>query len=97
MKTIESEIINRLRLPLMLLVVLLHSNIKNVLNYKSGGIIDASNVYTLYGFISYFFTGVLGRVAVPLFFLISGYLFFRWANSLDGVFIKRKYSHVFAR
>ena len=37
MKTIESEIINRLRLPLMLLVVLLHSNIKNVLNYKSGG------------------------------------------------------------
>lgn len=33
MKTIESEIINRLRLPLMLLVVLLHSNVKNVLNY----------------------------------------------------------------
>lgn len=37
MKTIESEIINRLRLPLILLVVLLHSNIKNVLNYKSVG------------------------------------------------------------
>lgn len=38
----------------MLLVVLLHSNVKNVLNYM-GGVIDASNVYTLYGFLSYFF------------------------------------------
>ena len=89
MKTIESEIINRLRLPLMLLVVLLHSNVKNVLNYM-GGVIDASNVYTLYGFLSYFFTGVLGRVAVPLFFLISGYLFFRWVNCFGWSVYKKK-------
>lgn len=40
MKTIESKIISRLRLPLMLLVVMLHSNIGSVVDYQCGGAIS---------------------------------------------------------
>lgn len=57
-----------------------------------GGNIDASERYVIYGFISYLFTGVLGRTAVPLFFLISGYLFFCRANSFGWNVYKKKIS-----
>lgn len=37
MKSIESEIISRLRWPLMALVVLIHSDVVQVVDYKWGG------------------------------------------------------------
>lgn len=37
MKSIESEIISRLRWPLMAMVVLLHSSVKQATDYHTGG------------------------------------------------------------
>lgn len=57
-----------------------------------GGQIYAPDVYHVYGFVSYFLGGVVGRIAVPLFFLISGYLFFRWTEGFSWEIYKGKIS-----
>lgn len=90
MKSIESEIISRLRWPLMALVVLIHSDVVQVVDYKWGGQILAPEVYPIYGFIRYFLCDVVGRIAVPVFFLISGFLFFRWTNDFSLAVYKKK-------
>lgn len=91
MKNIESEIISRLRLPLMFLVVLIHSDIVFVFDFQNfGGIINASENYRVYGFIRYFLCDVIGRPAVPLFFFISGYLFFRSTDEFSWNIYKKK-------
>lgn len=92
MKSIESNIISRIRWPLMTLVVLIHSEINEVTDYSDGlgGVISAPDVYTLYGFVRYYLCDVVGRVAVPLFFLISGFLFFRWTDEFSyDIYIKK--------
>ena len=59
---------DRLRFPLILMVVFIHAQFS-----IQGDPLDAS----LYGVVSHFFTVVISQVAVPLFFFISGCLYFR--------------------
>jgi surface polysaccharide O-acyltransferase-like enzyme len=56
----------------MLLVVILHAN-NMVINLSSGNIIVPKGYNS---FIQDFFTQGIARIAVPLFFIISGYLYF---------------------
>lgn len=62
----ESQIIRFLRLPLILLIVSIHSQI-----YFSG----ITDLFPIFCKIQFFFTQI-ARVAVPLFFFFSGYLYF---------------------
>ena len=69
-----SESINMLRFPLAILVVFVHS---------FGADIDVSELHArgltglaVYDYIRLFFSVVIARSAVPLFFIISGYLLF---------------------
>lgn len=70
-----SESINMLRFPLAILVVFVHG---------FGADIDVSELHTsgltglvVYDYIRLFFSVVIARSAVPIFFIISGYLLFR--------------------
>lgn len=70
-----SESINMLRFPLTILVVFVHG---------FGADIDVSELHAsgltglaLYDYIRLFFSVVIARSAVPIFFIISGYLLFR--------------------
>lgn len=69
-----SQRITRLRFPLVLFVVLIHSS--GVPFGGRGGVFPAGFPLWVEGF-QVLLSEVLARVAVPLFFGISGYLFFR--------------------
>ena len=88
----DSFIIKALRFPCAFLVVMIHS-------FKCGGNIQEtiSPIYSngFYDFIRILFSQGISRVAVPLFFLISGYLFFskledRWSWSIYKEKIKSR-------
>ena len=56
-----SDIIKALRLPLTILVVMIHSDTSRILEYSSSAV--------------YYLSTTLTAAVVPSFFLISGYLF----------------------
>lgn len=76
--TIESYTIDLLRFPMAVMIMLLHSSftheLKNGISIFDG--IDAP----VYEFIDKLFVGNITNIAVPLFFMISGYLFFLKTN-----------------
>lgn len=69
MKPIDSKIISLLRFPMIIGVVMIHSgiSIKNIDNYYIYNYLVDKGII-----------GTLTRLCVPLFFFISGYLF--WIN-----------------
>lgn len=75
-KKIDSALINFVRFPLAFMVVMLHSYVAvygfhiSQVDYTS---LSGADVYSLVGIT---FSHVLTQVAVPLFFFISGYLFY---------------------
>lgn len=67
MQAIDSRIISFLRFPMIVGIVLIHSGVD----------IDGISSYPLYEYVvTRGIIGTITRVCVPLFFLISGYLFF---------------------
>lgn len=70
-ETIQSKVIDFLRFPMIVGIVLLHAFLESI---KGLGIPD--NGVPVYHSLSFFISRVLVYVAVPLFFFISGYLFF---------------------
>lgn len=83
-----SKTISFLRFPLTVGVVFIHFNIA-----KSGFIMQGVR-YGLdnpnwYYYIIYFFSDVLPRVAVPLFFIISGFLFFYHKDFNKSVYLEK--------
>lgn len=69
-----SKTITYLRFPLIAGVVFIHFNIAE--GFNIGGIEYGVDNFELYYYFVSFFSGVLPRIAVPLFFFISGFLFF---------------------
>lgn len=69
------EMIKFLRFPLMVMVVMIHAQMSRI---SMGGGIYEFNVETfpIYSNISYFVSKLISRIAVPCFYLFSGYLFF---------------------
>ena len=72
---ILSQTIAFLRFPLIVGVLLIHSNPEKVAIIKGMNIISPDG-HWFYDNISYLFSHIFAAVAVPLFFFISGYLFF---------------------
>lgn len=74
---LQSQTIMWLRLPLVLLVLLIHVNPQNQEIFTSIQTIDVShltiaNIYSIIGRLGFYFS----QVAVPFFFFTSGYFFF---------------------
>jgi surface polysaccharide O-acyltransferase-like enzyme len=82
--TLQSQVIDLLRFPLIIGVVFIH-NASSTLSIH-GVEFGSSASLPMHYACSQLFSQVLGRVAVPLFFLISGFLFF-----LNVDFSKRTY------
>lgn len=64
-ETLQSKVISFLRFPLMVGVIFIHTQLPN-----------ANNDFQCYGSVSFILSNIIARVAVPLFFLCSGFLFF---------------------
>ena len=66
------EVIETMRFPLIFLVVIIH-----MVGFDSPRIDFNGGAWSFYIFISEMFSHNLGRIAIPLFFIFSGYFFFR--------------------
>lgn len=69
-KALISKTIHFLRFPLIVGVILIHSSLDDIINPL---VVQQFNIYH---YCSYLISGILSQTAVPLFFFISGYLFF---------------------
>lgn len=72
---LQSKVISFLRFPLIVGVLLIHSHPHSV-TIAGISIVDGQNL-TVYSCIRFLFSNVLAATAVPLFFFISGFLFFK--------------------
>ncbi len=77
---LQSKVISFLRFPLCIGVVLIHVGV----NTKD------CPIHPLYGSIQYFFAQILARIAVPMFFMFSGFLFFYKLEKLTLPLYKEK-------
>lgn len=73
-KDLISQTICFLRFPLIIGVILIHADLSTI-PIDSNECINNID-YPIYTQISYFFSQIISRIAVPLFFFISGFLFF---------------------
>ena len=71
---LQSKTISFLRFPLIVGVVFIHSMFKSVI--FNGVDVMQTGSFPFYTTIAYLFSEILARIAVPLFFFISGFLFF---------------------
>jgi fucose 4-O-acetylase-like acetyltransferase len=85
--TLQSQVIDLLRFPLIVGVVFIHATLRCVT--VSGIELGSADVFPLYHLCDSLFVEVLGGVCVPLFFLISGFLFF-WNVDFNGRSYLRK-------
>lgn len=72
----EYEVISFLRFPLTVLVIFIHAWGKGMIingEYLDFGLLN----YPVFNNIAYIFSEILGRISVPTFFMISGFLLFR--------------------
>ncbi|ADV44273.1 acyltransferase family protein [Bacteroides helcogenes] len=79
---LQSQTISFLRFPLIVGVVLIHSHFNEVV--INGVDFMKSDNFPVYTTISYLFSSILSAIAVPLFFFISGFLFFYKTTSFTG-------------
>lgn len=79
---LQSKTIAFLRFPLIVGVVLIHSKMSDVV---IGGV-TLVNVadYPFFDYFTYLFSEIFARIAVPLFFFISGFLYFYKPDVFDG-------------
>ncbi len=84
----QSETIDALRVPMTILVVCIHFNILAYPLVSHGDVIQYDISWVQYP-IS-LFSEVLGRLAVPFFFLISGYFFFLKDNQFTSAIYLNK-------
>lgn len=81
----SSDMVKLLRFPLIFMVLVWHS----------GFTVEDSGRFPIYEFVTTFFGGVVVRCSVPMFFIISGYLFFINVNEFSVKTYKNKlYSRV---
>lgn len=74
-RKLQSKVIDVLRFPMAVLVVLLHASFMNERDAEGDSIFSGFDS-SIYEVVDFLFVNSLCAVAVPLFFFISGYLFF---------------------
>lgn len=83
---IDSALITKMRFPLIFAIVLFHARFQNV-NFSDANItLDTIKWYDVF---TYSFESI-GHIGVPLFYIISGYLFFYKNVSFGGLKYKSK-------
>lgn len=85
----NSEVIHILRFPLALLVVLLHAE-PSITGWSPQNMTSEYTNANIVGVVMYSLSHILAQIAVPTFFLISGYLFFLKLERWDTKLWKRK-------
>lgn len=80
-----SDVISQLRLPLILLVTYAHSYSSITPNYHL-----LSSPFDAYEVLKLLLSQTMVKVAVPLFYVFSGYLFFRHTDRWNGQFYLQK-------
>ena len=75
---LQSKVISLLRFPLIVGVVLIHTQINTINNIEGdpSAAYPFDGAFPLYESVFYLFAQILTRVSVPLFFMFSGFLFF---------------------
>ncbi len=89
MDTLTSKTISALRLPLAVMVVFIHSFGLPAENYNVNW--ELLTGFDIYNIIRIACSHVISQIAVPTFFLFSGYLFFVKASSFDWSFYKKQW------
>lgn len=88
----SSQRLSILRFPLIVGVVFIH-NVDAIVRFENGSIgVTSDNVFT--AFIRNLISQNIARTAVPLFFLIAGYFFFRGFQSVKLDYLNRLKSRV---
>ena len=72
--TLLSKTIIFLRFPLIIAVVFIHSNLNDMI--INGTVLTCEKVFPIYDILSHIVNIEISSIAVPLFFFISGFLFF---------------------
>lgn len=88
MKNITSQAISFLRFPLILSVVLLHTYITG--RSIGGKIYVEEGMFPFFDFVEFILRSEIANVSVPLFFFISGYLFYNGFSSFQWKIVKMK-------
>lgn len=83
-----SQTITFLRFPLIIGVVLIHSKLDSVV-IANVNLLETVHA-PVYGFVSTLFSEIFARIAVPLFYFVSGFLFFYKMRSFTGHVYMRK-------
>ena len=78
---LQSKTIDFIRFPLIIGVLFIHNASSNFI--LEGQSIGTDNFLPVFHYCSTLFSQVLGRVAVPLFFFMSGFLFFLNVHTFD--------------
>lgn len=88
MNQITSNTITAIRFPLIVAVVLLHTYI---IDRPIGGTVFVpAGEYPAFDLFEHLYRGELGNVAVPLYFFISGFLFFYGLKNFDWGKLRKK-------
>jgi len=95
---LQSETISYLRFPLIVAVILIHSSISSgTINWLMGTYGEFG--HSTYDSVSFLISDVIARMAVPVFFLSSGFLFFyntkEWNCETYGYKVKRRIKSLF--
>lgn len=85
-----SRIIQVLRFPLALLVIFLHNNPLGIQTALSDNDLILYNQFTGYYTFQHLVSNNLTRIAVPLFFFFSGWLFFKKLKTLSSIHSQKK-------
>lgn len=90
---LQSKVINSLRFPLIIGVIFIH-------NYNPTAIVQGIEIGSngdmpIYYVCSNLFSQLIGRIAVPLFFFISGFLFFLNVDFRKNAYKTKVYSRIF--
>lgn len=82
---LQSKVISFLRFPLIIGVVLIHTQISTINGITGDMSAPApfNGIFPLYESILYIFAQIITRIAVPLFFIFSGFLFFYRVESFS--------------
>ena len=92
---LQSKVVDFLRFPLMIGVVIIHSRFTIILQPQMLEYVQTGGIYF---YVSWLFSKVIFGICVPVFFFISGYLFFREGNLTIQSYVyklKRRFFSVF--
>lgn len=88
LEKLQSQVISFLRFPLIVAVVFIHSIPDEVVVNGQSAVVNYN--LSVYEEFKYFVSGIVAGIAVPTFFFISGFLFFRKTDYFNiGVYVQK--------